>query len=153
MKQLFTVLTLLALTVGSNAFAALSAVVTMSPNPARINQLVTASIAIQNTGAATTLTNLNITAAYSQNALSRIPAAYSQFNLGPNSPYLGLAANATTIVPMQVVFFSPSTGITGSGTGQYMVGANFTTSDGTVTSAAYSGPVTVNPLPLPLSQQ
>lgn len=153
-KYILTLVTLFALIMGTNAFAALSMIVTASPNPALINQLVTASVAILNTSStALNITNLNITASYNGSTTSRIPAAYSQFNIGPNSPNLVLAANATTTVPLQAVFFAPSTGVTGSGTGKFYIGANLTASDGSVTTAATSAALTVNPIALPLTQQ
>lgn len=147
-----TLFSLLALVMASNAFATIGAVVSVSPSTALINQLVTASISITNTGSAMNLTSLAITANYNGVAGSRVSAAFSTFNLGPNAPNLALAANSTTVVPMQAIFFAPSTGVTGSGTGKYYIGATFTTSDGSITSAATAGRVTVNPLPLPQSQ-
>lgn len=152
-KYILTLVTLFALIMGTNVFAALSMVVTASPNPALINQLVTASVAINNTGSALNITTLNITASYNGSTTSRIPAAFSVFNIGPNSPNLVLAANATTTVPMQAVFFAPSTGVTGSGTGKFYIGANLVASDGSVTTAATSAALTVNPIALPLTQQ
>lgn len=145
--KFYSLFMLVALLVGTQAFAALSAVVSVSPSTATINQLVTASVAISNTGSAINLQSLNITANYNGVAGGKVPAAFSSLNLGPNSPFLSLAANATTTVPMQAIFFSPSTGVTGSGSGQYFIGANFSTSDGSVTSAGTAGRVTVNPLP------
>lgn len=141
----------------TNAFAALSAVVTVSPSSVYINQMVTASVAIDNTGSSMNLSSLSITANYNGVPGSRIPAAFSVLNLGPNSPSIALGggsgqAGVVTTIPMQAVFFAPSTGITGSGSGKFYVGATFYTSDGSVTSAATAGRVTVNPLPLPASQ-
>lgn len=153
MKQnKFIAFALLGLLVASNAFAALSAIVTASPTTAYINQLVTASVAINNTGSAMNLNSLSITATYNGVGGTKVPAAFSVLNLGPNSPNIALAGSATTTIPMQAVFFAPSTGVTGSGTGKFYIGATFYTSDGSVTSAATAGQVTVNPLPLPASQ-
>lgn len=131
----------------SNSFADLSAIVSASPSTAYINQLVTASIAINNTGSAMSLTSLQITANYNGVRGSKIPASFSVLNLGPNSPNISLPGSATTTIPMQAVFFAPSTGTTGNGSGKYYIGATFTTSDGSITSAATAGQVTVNPLP------
>jgi len=143
---------LLAVCLTTNAFAALSAVVVASPNNLYINQQTTAIVAITNTGAATTLSSLNITATFNGVGGTKVPAAFSVLNLGPNSPTMAIAvgttlAPTTTNIPMQAVFFAPSTGSTNSGSGQFYIGANFSTTDGTVTSAATAGRVTVHPLP------
>lgn len=151
---LLTIIALLVLAVGHNAMAAISAVVTASPSTAIINQPVTASIAISNTGSsAYTITALKITATYNGNPLSKVPAAFSVFNLGPNAPSLSVPALLTTTIPMQAVFFAPSTGVTGSGTGKYYIGATFTLSDGSNNAATTAGQVTVNPVPLPAAQR
>lgn len=152
-NYLTTIIALFVMTIGHTAMAALSAVVTVSPATAIINQPVTASIAISNTGSAMTLTTLKISSTYNGNPLSRVPAAYSTYNFGPNAVGLSLPANLTTVIPMSAIFFSPSTGITGSGTGKYVIGALFSTSDGSVTSAATGGEVTINPVPLPANQR
>jgi hypothetical protein len=145
-KYLLTVTVLLAVVFGTNAFAALSASISASPGTVIINQPMTANVAISNTSlSALTLTNLQITAAYNGNNVSRIPMALSVYN--PSS--VVLAANSITSVPMTAIFFAPSTGITGSGSGKYYIGALITASDGTVTSAATGTSVTVNPVPLP----
>jgi hypothetical protein len=147
-KNKFLVLLALATFVFSiNAFALLSAVVSVSPSSARINQLVTASVAISNTGSsALTLSNLDITATYNGNPTSRVAAAFGKFSVGPNAANLSLPAASTVTVPVQAVFFAPSTGLTGTGSGQYYIGANFATSDGSVTRAATAGRVTIDPL-------
>jgi hypothetical protein len=142
---LFTIVAVVVLAMSHNAMAALSAVVSVSPSTVIINQPAGISVAISNTGSAMTLSNLNITASYNGVSGGRVPAAYSFYV--PNS--VSLAANLTTTVPMQAVFFAPSTGITGSGSGYYAVGANFSTSDGSNVSAQTAGVLTVNPVPLP----
>jgi hypothetical protein len=152
-KYLQTFIALLMLTVGHNAMAALSAVVSASPSTVTINKPVSVNVAISNTGSAMTLTSIKISATYNGAPLSKIPAAYSTYNFGPNAPGLSLPANLTTNIPMQAIFFSPSTGITGTGTGKFYVGATFTTSDGSVVKADTAGQVTVNPVPLPASQR
>lgn len=147
-----TALASLLLLIATNSFAALSAIVTASPSSVLINQLVTASVAINNTGSAMNLTSLRITATYNGVTGTKVPAAFSVLNLGPNSPNIALAGSATTTIPMQAVFFAPSTGPTGTGTGRFYIGATFTTSDGSITQAATAGQVAVDPIPLPASQ-
>lgn len=145
---------ILLLVLGTNAFAALSAVVSVTNSPVKINQKVNVLVTISNTSAsALTLNSLYITATANGKGGTKPPAAFSVFNTGPNAPSLTLAANLVTVVPMQANFFYPSTGITGAGTGQYYIGATFTTTDGSITSAATAGQVTVNPLPLPASER
>lgn len=145
-KPFIALTSIVALVFSSNVFAALSATLSASPSTATINQLVDVRVAISNTGSAMNLTSLNITANYNGVPGGKVPAAFSTLNLGPNSPFLSLPANLTTTVPMQAIFFAPSTGVTGSGSGVYHIGANFSTSDGSITSAAMGTSVTVNPL-------
>jgi hypothetical protein len=153
-KYILTLSFLTALALGQNALAALSAVVSVVQSPVTINQQVTANVNISNTGAsALTLTSLYITASANGDPTSRVPAAYSLYNFGPNATQLTIPANGNLIVPMNANFFAPSTGITGSGSGQYTIGATFTTSDGSLTSSAVGGKVTVNPVLLPASER
>lgn len=151
MKYFLTIILLLTAAVGHNAMAALSAVVSVSPSTSTINKPVSVSIAISNTGSSQlTVTNLRVTATSTSNPTSsRLPAAFSVFNTGPNFS-ITVGPNATTTIPGgQVIFFSPSTGITGSGSGTYSVGATVYTSDGSITNASTAGVETVNPIPLP----
>lgn len=143
-NKIYSVAVLIGFLMASNVFAALSASVSGSPSTVRINQPVAVSVSISNTGSALSLQSLNITANYNGVSGGKVPAAFSVLNLGANSPSIALAANATTVIPMTAVFFSPSTGVTGSGSGQFYVGANFQTSDGSVTSAGTAARITVN---------
>jgi hypothetical protein len=143
---LFTLIAFVVLASGHSAFATIGAVVTSSQSSVQINQPVTVNVAISNSGSsALTLSNLSITASYNDVPGGRVPAAFSFYV--PNS--VSLPALTTTTVPMQAVFFSPSTGITNSGTGYFGIGANFNTSDGSITSAATGVHQTVTPVPLP----
>lgn len=148
-KHFFTLASVFVLMFAQTSFAALSAIVTASPSTVIINQPSNLSIAISNTGSSMTLQNVQLTASYNGSTTSRVPLAFSVYN--PSS--VVLAANATTTVPMNAVFFSPSTGTTGSGSGKFYVGALLTTSDGTITGAGISAELTVNPVPLPAYQR
>jgi hypothetical protein len=155
-KNILIFTMIMAMVFGTSAFAALTAVVTSTPTIAQINQPVNLNITVTNStgSSALTLSNVQITASYNGNPLSRVPMALSVYP--PSSVAIAAAltnAAVSTTFPMSVVFFAPSTGITGSGTGKYYVGALLYTSDGGVTSAATSAPVTVNPVPLPLSER
>jgi hypothetical protein len=154
MKKTILTFLLLALAVGHNAMAAISASVSASPSTGYINQPINFAIAISNTGAsAYTITAMQLTSTYNGTPGTKVPAAYSVYNLGPNAPQVSVAALATTTVPMQAVFFSPSTGITNSGTGKYYVGSVFSLSDGSNNVAGTAAQVTIQPVPLPAAQR
>lgn len=152
----FITLTLILMTVMTNQVMASigSAVVSLSPSTTTINHPQSISLALFNTVGASqlTVTNVVITATSTSNpSSSRLPYALSVFNQqAPNAVPITLAAGATTTANVgNIIFFSPSTGITGSGTGTYSVGATIYTSDGAITAAATSGVATINPIPLP----
>lgn len=157
MNKYFTMfLAVLIMGFGQTSFAALTAQVTSSPAIGVINQKIALNITVTNStgSSALTLSNVQITASYNGNPLSRVPMALGVYR--PSSVAIAAAltnAAVSTTFPMDVVFFAPSTGITGSGTGKYYVGALLYTSDGSVTSAGTSAPVTINPIPLPASQR
>lgn len=155
-KYFFTLIVLLAMAFGNHAMAALSATISLASSTAIINQPMTANVAISNTGSsAVNIIGFVPTAAATGAApgTSRIPAAFSVFNLGPNSTQTSLPANATTTVPFNVVFFAPSTGITGAGTGTFSVGVTVYTSDGSVFAPGAAALATVNPVLLPLNER
>lgn len=154
-KYILTLTTLLMMAMGPQAMAALSVSVLAGPSPTTINHPVTVNVSITNTGAQVNLSNLKITAtSTAAPSSSRLPMAVSVFNIGPNAPVITVPANFTTIVPAgPIVFFSPSTGVTGNGTNTFSIGATVYTSDGSITPATSAGVVTVNPIPLPLSER
>lgn len=141
---------------GSSAFAALSATISLVTPTVLINQPVNANVAIVNTGSAVNILSFRPTASATGNsAYSPIPAAFTVYNAGPNAN-TAIAANATTTIPFQVVFFAPSTGTANTSVnpfGTYSIGATINTSDGSVFSPGAAALVTVNPLPLPSTQQ
>lgn len=155
MNKFITMFLILAVVLGQNAFAVVTASVTASPTTAYINQKVTANVAISNTGTSDiTLRSLVITATANGKQSSRPAAAFSVFNTGPNAPIVTILAGGGVTVPMQAVFFAPSSGITGAATtSKYFIGALVQTSDGSVTSAATAGQVRVDPLLLPASER
>lgn len=155
-NYLLTVLLLFVVAMGQNAMAALSASVSLVSSTAIINQPMTANVAISNTGAsAVNVISIVPTASATGAApgLSKIPAAFSSYNIGPNASVVVAAANSTTTIPFNVIFFAPSTGVTGSGTGTYSVGATVYTSDGSVFAAGTAALATVNPVPLPAAER
>lgn len=153
LKTINTLLLILAVVIGNQAaLAALSVSASVSPNPTTINHPVSVSLAVNNTGSQLTVTNIKLTATSTQApSSSRLPVAFSVYN--QNSP-LTVGANATTTISGgQVIFFSPSTGITGSGSGTYSIGGLVYTSDGSITPISAAGVSTINPIPLPLNQR
>lgn len=139
--------------IGNNAaMAALSVVASLTPSTTTINHPVSVNLAINNTGSQLVLNNVKLTATSTQApSSSRLPVAISVFN--PNSNLTIAANSTTTITAGQVIFFSPSTGITGSGSGTYSVGGTIYTSDGSITPVSAAGVATINPIPLPLNQR
>jgi len=135
------------------AMAALSAVASLSPSTTTINHPVNVSLAISNTsGSILTLNNVKLTATSTLAPVSsRVPVAFSVFNQASG---MTIAANSTTTIPVgQAVFFSPSTGITGSSGRTFSVGGLFYTSDGSITAVETAGIATINPIPLPAAQR
>lgn len=136
---------------------AITAVVTVNPSTAYINQNVVATLTISNSG----LSDVNVT------GIS--PLAYFTGTSNPDKVAGGCAlggtqsqqSGANVVVPasgslvqtFNVVFFAPSTRpVYSGGGGTYDVGATVYTNDGSVTAATVAT-VTVNPLPLPASEQ
>jgi hypothetical protein len=155
MKKLFTTIAMLVMAgLSSTAMAAISASVSVAPSVATINQKVTASVLITNGSAsAVQILALAITANYNGNPLSRLPCALDVYAPGPSVPVVSVPGNGSATVPLNAVFFSPSTGVTGAGSGKFYIGAYVQTSDGSVTAAYSAGQVSINPLPLPPSEQ
>lgn len=177
MKFLKTLFLISALLTCGHVQAAILMTVLPSTGTGVINQAITENVVITNTGStAFTITNLIPTAVYAistsggplvgfaapggqSNAgvvwaqSAQTSRATSVFNVGPNATNLALAGTTTITVPYTVVFFAPSTGVTGSGTGAYLPGALVYLNDGSVNVPSQAGAVIVNPLPLPSTQQ
>lgn len=154
MKYFITTVLFVVLAAGHSAFAAITASLSPSESTVTINRPVKLSLSISNTGSSQlTVTNIKLTATSTQNPTSsRLPVAFSVF--APNQAAITVGPNATTVIPGgQVIFFSPSTGITGSGSGTYSVGGTVYTSDGSITGVTSAGVVEVDPVPLPAYQR
>lgn len=81
---------------------------------------------------------------------SRLPMAFSVFNPFNTSITIGAGPNVSSTRNVgTAIFFSPSTGITNSGTGTYSIGGSISLSDGTVNSISQAAVITVQPVPLP----
>lgn len=156
MRKFISTLFLLVSALAMNpAMAAIVITASGSPSTTTINHPVAVSLSISNTGSQVTVTNLGLTATSTQSPTSsKLPIAVSIFNVGPNAPSIVLPANLTTsITAGQMIFFSPSTGITGSGSGTYSIGGVLYTSDGSITPVTKAGVITINPIPLPAYQR
>lgn len=152
MKTLFTLIFVCILAVSGDAFAAVSANLTAASTTTTINKPVNFNVAFLNGGSSQlTVTNVKLTATSSANVNTKLPAAFSVWNQGPNASVTVSAGPnvSTSFGAGQIVFFSPSTGITGSGTATFQVGGTIYTSDGSVTPITKGASVTVNPIPLP----
>lgn len=151
MKHFLSTIVALVLVASSHpAMAAITASMSSSQNPAIINQQVPLVLSIVNGGSsAATLTGVQITANYNGVPGGKIPAAFSQFAYPPSNQLSVAGSNATTSVPFSAVFFAPSTGVTGSGTGVYYIGATLSFSDGSSVGVSSAAQQTVNPVPLP----
>lgn len=149
-KYLLVFGSLVALMVGANAHATAFAIAitNTSAGSPRINQVFPVNIQISNAGSSFNLTGLKVTANYNGVPTSKPPFAISQYNFGPNAPVLSIAGpNTTTTIPVSLVFFAPSNGITGTGTGQYYIGATIYGSDGSTTGVTTAARATVNAQP------
>lgn len=157
--KLFTSLIVLMTTVlsGQHALAAgaynLTAT-TYPQNATTINHPVNINITVSSSGLtsnSTYVTNIALTATSLSNPTqARLPVAFTQWNSFNTGLTINAGSNAsTTIGAGPVIFFSPSTGVTGSGSGQYIIGGNLYLSDGSVTAITVGAQIKINPIPLP----
>lgn len=121
---------------------AVTAILTLTRSRALVNQAVTGTVTVSNSGAgAVNVTSLslqeNITGATSID--NNTNGANSLPGIGPAFP-VTLAAGATLPFGVSFVFFAPSTGPIGAGTNTYSVGAIGSVSDGTNFSTASGSP-------------
>lgn len=152
MKTLFCILGVLIL-MTPNVFANAFITASVSPSTSIINQPVHLNLAISNAGSTFKVTNIAITANYNGTPGGKIPMAVSVFNFGPNAPSMSVTGpDATTNIGANLVFFAPSTGVTGTGSGKYYIGATVYGDDGSVTTVTTAARATVDPIALPDSQ-
>lgn len=158
MKTFFSTIAFILVTaVGHNALAAGSYNLQASVSPANattINHPVAVNITVSSSGVTSNgvyVTNIALTATSTSNPSSaRLPVAFSQWNPFNTGITINMGTNASTTVGAgPVVFFSPSTGITGSGTGTYSIGGTVYLSDGSTNAISKSAVIQINPIPLP----
>lgn len=157
MKKTLTGFILAAIVLANSSFADLTEIqLTATPSTTTINHPVHVGLSINNTGSMVTISNVQLTATSSTNpnAAARIPAAFSRFNTGPNALSITFGASATTENNIgEIIFFAPSTGITGSGSGAYAIGGSVSFTDGTTIAITNGVNATINPVPLPAYQR
>jgi hypothetical protein len=132
----------------------LSATVTAAPTPLLINQTCTVNIIISNSTAAP-INILSVTpfVTFTGDTYSVPSVALGVVNLGPGANVTVPAVGGGVLgLVFNINFFAPSTGPIGAGPGTYSVTCSISASDGQVITPT-AAIVTVNPLPLPVSEQ
>lgn len=131
---------------------AMTATISLLPTTVLINQPVNATITVSNSGgSAVTVTSIQLNSEFTGGSIQANGVAFGVPNLGPAAA-TSVAASGSTVFPVSLVFFAPSTGPIGAGTGTFSVGAVIQSSDGSVFSPT-AATVTVNPIALPASEQ
>lgn len=131
----------------------MSATISLSPSAVQINQKITATITVSNSGSSSVnVTGIRLYSNYTGGSgAPQTAVAYGQPNLSAGAT-VSVAASGSTIFPVDLVFFAPSTGLLSDGSGTYDVGAQITSDDGSVfhpTAALAS----VDNITFPASQQ
>lgn len=133
---------------------AMTATLVVSPATVIINQAISCSLTVSNSGgAAVNVLSVQPNAiVHGSSPVDYVEAsALGVVNLGPGA-VVTVPASGSVVYGFSVVFFAPSTGPIGAGTGTFDIGALVSTSDGSnFTPTAQS--VTVNPIALPLTEQ
>lgn len=158
MKKYISTLLLFTLGLAShNSMAAVGFSVSLSPSTTTINHPVQVNLSALNGGSSQLTVNnvkLTVTSTSNPNPAARIPMIFSVFNPNNTAITIGAGPNISTAFNAgTAVFFSPSTGVTGSGSGTYSIGGVVTLSDGSVTSISTGAAATINPVPIPLYER
>lgn len=133
---------------------AMSATIALTESTVLINQTVHAVATISNSGGSDVL----VISFQPQAQLTGSPIPEYNAGLAVSSPAIGAGQNVTVPaggslkLACQYIFFSPSTGPIGAGSNTYDCGALIQTNDGSI-FAPTPATVTVNPLPLPSTEQ
>ncbi len=132
----------------------MSATIAVSPSTVKINQIVHATLTVSNSSTSTAVSVTSVTPRcnITGGAVGEHQAAsLGVVQLGPGT-VVSVPATGSITFPFNVVFFSPSTGPIGAGVNTWDVLATVIASDGSV-FAPSAATVTVNPLPLPVTEQ
>lgn len=131
----------------------LSATLSLSASTLIINQPVTAFVTVSNSGGS--VVNINSftpLVTVTSGAIGTIAAcATGVVDLGPGAT-IGVPASGSLSFMFNVVFFAPSTGPIGAGTGTYSISANIVGSDGEVVQPT-AATITINPIAQPTTEQ
>jgi hypothetical protein len=132
---------------------AITATISCAPDPVQINQKVTATITVSNSGSsAVTVQGIRLSAQYTgDSAAPHTSVSYGSPNLSAGAT-TSVAASGSTVFPVDLTFFAPSTGLLSAGVGTYDVTAFIQTSDGSYISPT-ADTITVNNITFPSSQQ
>lgn len=133
---------------------AITATISCSPSAVLINQKVTATVTVENDGAsAVTVQGIRLHANYTGGSTApHTSVAYGTPNLSAGAT-VTVAPSGSTVFPMDLTFFSPSTGILSDGDGTYDVSAYISTSDGSYIAPTEAALVSVDYIAFPASQQ
>jgi len=124
---------------------AMTATISLSPSTVQINQQINATITVSNSGgSAVNVTSIQMQSKFTGGSQENVGCAFGSPNLGPAAA-TSVAASGSTVFPVPLVFFAPSTGPIGTGSGTFDVGCIIQSSDGSVFSPT-AATVTVNPI-------
>lgn len=132
---------------------AMTATISCSPSAVMINQQVTATITVANSGSSTvTVQGIRLSAKYTGDGNAPHTAvAYGTANLSAGATTT-VAPSGSTVFPMDLKFFAPSTGLLSDGNGTFDVIPYITCSDGSYISAS-AALVSVDQITFAASQQ
>lgn len=132
-----------------------TATIALSPSTVQVGQKVTGTVTFTSTvNASCTVQGMQPYALYTGATINAIPVAvnFGMPNLQANNSQIAIAASGTAVIPFDMVFFAPSTGLLSTGSGTFDVGCQCQTSDGSVFHPT-AATVTVNNITFASSQQ
>jgi hypothetical protein len=133
---------------------AMTATLAISPSTVIINQPVACSLTVSNSGgsAVNVLSAQGNVIVHGSSPPDAVEScAIGVINLGPGA-VVTVPASGSVTYGFSVVFFSPSTGPIGAGSGTFDIGALISASDGS-NFVPTAQQVTVNPIALPTTEQ
>lgn len=132
---------------------AMSATISCSPSAVQINQKVTATVTIANSGSSSVnVVGIRLHATYTGGSQpGNVAVAYGTPNLSAGAT-VSVAASGSQVFPVDLTFFAPSTGLLSLGSGTYDVIAYCQGSDGSY-FAPSAALVSVDNITFPESQQ
>jgi len=133
---------------------AITATISVSPSAVQVNQKVTCTITVSNSGpSAVTIVGIRPYANFTGDAKdASTSVAYGTPNLSAGAT-TSVAASGSTVFPLDVTFFAPSSGLLSTGSGTYDMNAFIQDSEGSYISCTAAALVRVNQITFPDSQQ